>query len=218
MGNKNMKNQYKAIFAAMFCAATITTLKASSGYDLVVGFTQSGGNSTGNDFMYDIGPVNPYTGQSGLSNGKTWNLGSTFTAQNFNLKTVQWGVLGDAVYNDGANPQTLWVTTTGNTPPTIGNDSVFGNIDTAVNGIEQADFGGGIPNYQSNPGQTAVVSVSTGANTLNSWVAQTISGTLSSQFVNAYANPNVTGGTNGVVTLWQVPKAQPLLRRLGHSP
>jgi hypothetical protein len=200
-----MKNKYKATFVALFCAASITTLKASSGYDLIIGFTQSGGNTGGNDLLVDVGPVNPYPTQSGLSNGKTWNLSAALTAQNFNLKNVQWGVLGDAIYSDGQNPQTLWVTTAGSPPPTtLGNDSLFGNMDSAVNAIVQSDFGGGAPGYFPTPGQIAIVSNS-GANANNSWNQQTATGTLGSQFLNLYANPNVTG-TNALATLWQVPE------------
>ena len=71
--------------------------------------------------------------------------------------------------------------------------------DNAINSIEINVFGNGTTGYQSSKGQTVTVA----ANNQNSWNEQTISGTLGSQFVNAYGNPN-TGLTYD--TLWQVPE------------
>ncbi len=193
-----MKKLSKTILLAALGLAFVPAVKASSGYDLVLGFTQNGGNTGGMDYMLDIGPVIGYTGSTPLYNGEQWDLGTALSAENFNLSSVQWGVVGDAISSDGQSPQTLWVTAGTGTPPTIGNDSRFGSIDTAINGIEQGDFGGGAPGYQSFQGQSTTVL----ASTLNSWSQQTINGTLNSQFVNAYGNPNVTGLTSD--TLWQV--------------
>ena len=178
--------------------AFVPAVKASSGYDLVVGFTQSGGNTGGLDYMLDIGPVVGYPGSTPLFNGEQWNLGGALAAENFNLNSVQWGVIGDAISADGANPQTLWVTSSGGTPPTLSNDSRFSSVDTSINGIQQGDFGGGAPGYVSFQGQSTTVA----ASSQNSWASQTISGTLATQFVNSYGNPNVTGLTSD--TLWQV--------------
>jgi hypothetical protein len=195
-----MKTIYKAAMLAALGLASVTTLKASSDYDLILGFTQQGGNTSGNDFMLDIGPVNPYPGASGLFNGETWNLSgnSDFAAQGFSLSAVEWGIIGDANNSDGSTPSVTWVTTAGNAPGTISSEGAFGAIETPINSIEQQQFGGGAAGYVSNAGQD----VTPGSADQNSWNQQTINGTLNTQFINAYGNPNVTGETSE--TLWQV--------------
>jgi PEP-CTERM motif len=190
----NMKKISKAILSAALGLALVPTVKASSEYDLLLGFTQNGGNSTGNDLIIDIGPAGPfYAGQNGLTDGETWNLSSLLSSQNFNLSSVQWGVIGDASYSDGQNPQSLWVTTSGMTAHPVPSDATFNSIDLGINSIESTDFGG-----LSNPNQSTTIA----AGNQNSWSQQTINGTFSSQFDNAYGNPNVTGETSD--TLWQV--------------
>ena len=193
-----MKKMSRAILLATLGLAFVPVAKASSGFDLVLGFTQNGGNTGGMDYLLDIGPVIPYSGATALYNGEQWNVSAALTGLNMNLTSVQWGVVGDAITSDGQSPQTLWVTTSGGTPPPIGNDSRFGSVDTSINAIEQGDFGGGAPGYQSFQGQSAIVSAGYG----NSWSQQTASGTLGTQFLNVYGNPNVTGETSD--TLWQV--------------
>lgn len=189
-----MKKISKAILLAALGLALVPTVKASSTFDLLLGFTQNGGNSGGSDLIIDLGPAGPYYfGQSGLSNGETWDLSSLLSSENFNLSSVQWGVIGDASYGDGQNPQTLWVTTSGMTAHAIPSDAFFNNVDTGITSIESSEFGG-----LGNAGQSATVS----ASNQNSWSQQTINGTLGLQFVNAYGNPNVTGETSD--TLWQV--------------
>lgn len=193
-----MKYKYMALLTAIFSTASIMTLEASSTYDLLVGFTQNGGNTGGNDLIVDIGPAGPYyLGQSGLSNGETWNLNSLLAGPNFNLKNVQWGIIGDVLSGEGAGTNILWVTTSGSTPPTIPNDAFFNNgIDTPISTIESYDFGG-----LANAGQSTTIT----AGNQNSWSQQTINGTLPAQFVNGYANPNITG-TNAQDVLWVVPE------------
>jgi hypothetical protein len=196
---RRMKKTYKAILAVALSLASTTALKASSGYDLIAGFT----SGSGTDFMIDIGPVSSsaYQGAVGLSNGETWNLASDLSGVSLSPSTVNWGIVGDADYSDPhAATQTLWVTTSGTTPPTISGDSTFGQVDGGISALEQYGFGGPYApdGYESNPGQTTTIA----ANSPNSWNEQTISGSLSSQFVEVYNNPNVSGAVSD--TLWQV--------------
>jgi hypothetical protein len=195
-----MKNISWVALAAIVGLVNVSPLKASSDFDLILGVTQQGVNSSGNDFMLDIGPVNPYPGASGLSNGETWNLNSisAFTSQNFAMGKVQWGIIGDANASDGANPEATWATTSGLVPGAISDDSAFGAIETPINSIEQQAFGHGAVGHVSNAGDTAVIA----STDLNGWNQQTISSTAPSAFVNAYVNPNVAG-TNVANTLWQ---------------
>jgi hypothetical protein len=197
MERKNMKTISKAILVAALGLAVVPAVKASTGYDLLMGFTQQGANSTGNDFIFDIGPYVGYPGATALYNGEQWNLGADLSAQGFNLSDVQWGVIGDANSGDGANPETMWVTSAGLAPKTINGDSAFQQTQVPVNAI-MTDFGADGQTTFTTPGQSATPS----ATTQNSWNEQTISGTLATQFVNSYGNPNVTGETSDV--LWQV--------------
>ncbi len=193
------------ILAVILSLAGAVTLRASSGYDLLLGFTMNGKNSTGNDFILDIGPTaNDYVGAVPIVSGQTWNLNSTnsFTPQNFNLANVQWGVIGDAGNDVDAPTNTLWVTTYGTTPPSLPGPSQFNQADTGINDIEQQDFGGGEPGYLSNEGQTCTPST-TGTVGPYSWSVETSSGTGAGDFIIGYANPNVIGVTTA--TLWQVP-------------
>jgi hypothetical protein len=194
----NMKKTSKAILMAALGLALVPSVKASSGFDLVAGFT----TGTGSDNLLDVGPVSSsaYQGATGLYNGETWDLttdfGSSFTGSL--AAGTAWGVIGDAGYNDGASTQTLWATTPGNVPPPITSDTSFAQADGGISAIESQDFGGGAIGYESNSGQTTTVA----AGSENSWNQQTLSGSLASQFINSYNNPNVSGDTSD--TLWQV--------------
>ena len=195
---KNMNTICKAALLAAVGLTSITTVKASSAYDVILGITQQGANAGGNDFMLDLGPaITSYT--TGFVNGQTWDLNSYagFTAQGFDLSSVYWGVIGDAsTPDDGANPENTWTTTAGNTPGNINGSSAFGSIETSINSIVASEFGGsGNLTYGANATMSA-------AGDQNSWNEQTQNPTLVNQFGNAYLNPNVTGETSD--TLWQV--------------
>ncbi len=72
-----------------------------------------------------------------------------------------------------------------------------------MNSIESIDFGNGTPGYLANQGQSCTPSATTGSTYYpDCWYVETISGTISEDFVYAYANPNVTG-TNNTSILWQ---------------
>jgi hypothetical protein len=202
-----MKNTFKAVFGVALALASALTLKAgglpTSGYDLILGFTQQGNNSPNKtDFMIDIGPaVNvPQYSETGFTNGQSWNLNTYLTGQNFSLTAVNWGAIGDAGGSDGASPQTLWVTTTGTTPPTISGDTQMGLVNNGIGTIEEQDFGGGAPGYQTVKGQTNLIAASAST----SWSQETTSESNPNNFFDSYANPNVTGETTA--TLWQVPE------------
>jgi hypothetical protein len=198
---KNMKKQFKAALVIIFGAASIMTLKATSGFDLLIGFTQAGGNTSGKDFILDLGPTAQYySGVTPIFYGETWNLGASnsFTSQNFNLQTVQWGVIGDANGGDGATNDMVWATTASATPPTVPTSGSFGQDDSGINSIEEIDFGG-----LSSQGQVCTPSATTGSTYYpDCWYVETVSGTLNTDFINAYVNPNVTG-TNNTDILWQ---------------
>lgn len=193
--------KYAAVLTAIFGVCSMVNLKATTAFDLIIGFTQEGKNTSGNDLYVDIGPVNPYPGQPGLLNGETWNLGSSLSAQGFNLGGTNtiWGIVGDAGTADGANPETLWVTTAGFVPPKISGPTYFSSVDVPLKSIEVA-FGDDGQSTWSNPGNTATPSSSA----YNSWNEEAINGTLGSQFINIYGISPVVVGTNSVSTLWQV--------------
>ncbi len=177
--------------------ALVPAVKATSGYDLIAGFT----TGSGSDDLLDLGPaINvPQYSETGFYNGEQWDLTTEFPSLNPN--SVSWGVIGDAATSiDGASVNTLFTTTGGSTPPAIGSDTFFGNADSGINALEVEDFGGGSAGYQSVAGNFTTVS----ASSENSWNEQTISGSLGTQFVNAYINPNVSGETPD--TLWEVPE------------
>ena len=196
--NNNMKKITKAILMAALGLALVPSVKASSGYDLIAGFT----TGSGSDNLLDIGPVVGYPGATALYDGEQWNLTTDFGAgfTSVYANGASWGVIGDAdSANDGASPQTLWVTTSGPTPPGLPSNGSFGQADSGISAIEDNVFGNNAQgNYESSQGQTATVAF----NNQNSWNAQTMSGTLDNQFVNAYGNPNVSGDTAD--TLWQI--------------
>lgn len=193
----NMKKISKAILLAALGLALVPTVKASTGYDLLVGFSQQGANSTGNDYILDLGSFVNYPGASLITSGETWNLGAALSAQGFNLNSVQWGVIGDANAADGASPEVTYTTTAIMAPNTINGDSSFQSVQTSINAV-LTDFGADGQTTFTVPGQAATP----GASGPNSWNEQTINGTMALQFVNAYGNPNVTGETSDV--LWQV--------------
>jgi hypothetical protein len=199
-----MKNIYKAALVVAFGLATIISSKASSGWDLIAGFTQQGGNSSGNDFLIDIGSFyNWGSGASVLYNGETWNLSSELTAQGFNLANAQfqWGVIGDANSADtGNSTEITYTTTSGFIPDEINGSAGFTQIQTPINTI-LGDFGDdGVSTFTS-PGQH-VNTAASGAASWNNEMAS--SGTTTTLYHNAYGfNPDVTG-TGSPASIWVV--------------
>lgn len=192
-----MKQISRTILLAALGLALVPTVKASTGYDLLVGFTQQGANSSGTDYLLDLGSFVNYPGASLITSGETWNLGTALAAQGFSLTSVQWGVIGDANASDGASPEVTYFTTSGMAPLNINGQTAYTAVQSSVNSI-LTDFGADGQTTFTAPGQTATP----GASGQNSWNEQTVNGTLGSQLKNTYGSPNVTGETSDV--LWQV--------------
>jgi PEP-CTERM motif-containing protein len=163
-----MKNLYRAALLVVMGLASLGTAQAAvyTG-DLIVGFT----TQSGNDAIYDLGT------KSSLFDGETWNLSSLLTG--YNLNNVNWGVIGDATVS-GVN--TAWTTVDGGTPSRIPNTATWGTLNTATKSI-----------YSNFSAAGAGQSMSIVNTDDNSWNKQTISGTLTTQYVNAYENPNLLG-------------------------
>ena len=153
--------------AAAVLAAVGTTQAATYTGDLLLGFT----SQSGNDFIYDLGQA------SALTSGETFNLSGSLSG--FNLSTVHWGIIGDK--NVGGT-RTAWTTTASGSPNVVPNLSAWTAIDTATKSI-----------YQNFPTGGAGDSLSIAATDDNSWNMQTISGALTTQYHNAYEDPNLVG-------------------------
>jgi hypothetical protein len=164
---RRMKKQIRAVLLAAALAAAGSTQAATYSGDLLVGFT----SQSGNDFIYDLGQA------SSLFSGETFNLGSSLAG--FNLSTVHWGVIGD---KNVAGTRTAWTTSVGLTPNPVPNTATWGSIDTATKAIYQNLLIGG-----------AGDSLSISASDDNSWNMQTITGSLTTQYHNAYEDPNSIG-------------------------
>ena len=169
----NMKRIYQSALLAALGLASVLAVQAATypSGDLIIGFT----TGTGNDLIYDLGQ------ESSLFNGETWSLGSLLAGDDLN--SVSWGVIGNGV-NSGT-PRTAWTTTAvAATPNTVTGNTAFGKLNTAVASI-----------YSNFSAAGAGQSLSIGANDATglSWNTETINGSLTGDYVNAYENPNVTG-------------------------
>lgn len=162
-----MRKKLRAVLLAAALAAAASTQAATYSGDLLIGFT----SQSGNDFLYDLGQA------SSLFSGETFNLIGPLAG--FNLSTVQWGVIGD---KNVGGMRTAWTTTGGLAPTTIPSSAAWATIDTATKSI-----------YQNFPLGGAGDNFSIAATDDNSWNQQTINGALTTQYHNAYENPNVIG-------------------------
>ena len=140
--------------------------------DLLIGFT----TQSGNDVIYDLGA------ESSFTDGQTWNLSSLLSSYS-DLNSVNWGVIGDK--NIGGTLY-AWSTTDGSYPPgTIRGEDALSSLDTATKSIYSSFGTAGVGQH---------VSISSSLD--NSWNQQTINGGLTTQYINAYGNPNVIGLTS----------------------
>jgi hypothetical protein len=178
---KKMKSQfYKAALLAALGLAGVSAAQAQTytAGDLLVGFT----TSSGSDLIYDLGQA------SALHNGETFSGLSTLLAVDFSsLSALQWGVIGDI--NSGS-PRTAYTTTAvgGSTPSTITGSTKMNQINNVMLNFS-GDFAGQAP--------VAGSSTTISANDPNSWNVQTTpNATLSTDYINTYGNPNVTGATS----------------------
>jgi len=175
-----MNKLYKTVLLAALGLAGVSAAEATiyTQGDLLVGFTVS----SGNDLIYDLGQ------ESSLFNGENWSLGSLLTG--YNLNNVNWGVIGDV----SGTPRIAFTTTDGSQPNLVPNNTAWSALNSAANTIVQ--FAG--------PASTAAgVSFSSDSSQSFSWNQETINGTLSTAYHNAYENPNVVGTVSD--TLWAVP-------------
>jgi hypothetical protein len=170
-----MKNRQLALLlAALATASAVSRATTLYNNDYLVGFTAQ----TGSDLIYDLG--DPST----VTNGQTWNLSSVLSS--FDLSTVHWGIVGD----NTATPDVVYVTKLAGAaaPPNVPNQTTWNRIDASLASMYQIFPAAG-------PGQY-ITPASTGQ---NSWNQQTIVGTLTTQFHNAYINPNVVGQSTATV-------------------
>jgi hypothetical protein len=162
-----MKKQVRAVLLAAALVSAGSLQAATYTGDLLIGFT----SQSGNDFIYDFGQA------SSLFSGETFNLSSGLGG--FNLSTVHWGIIGD---KNVGGIRTAWTTTGGLDPNAVPNTATWGSIDTATKAIYQNLLVGG-----------AGDSLSISASDDNSWNMQTINGSLTTQYHNAYEDPNFVG-------------------------
>jgi hypothetical protein len=182
-----MKQLYKAALLATLGLAAATVANAETYGDFIAGFT----TQSGNDQLVDIGNI------ATLVNGESWTatqLGISASS----VSSYSWGIIGDASKSDGiagtsSTYDTIWSTSL--VVPSTATEGTFGYFDSGVNSI-LASFPGG--QYDTNPGNQ--LSIASSAD--NSWNIQTINGTLTTDIVNSFGNPNTTGATSDPI--WQV--------------
>ena len=172
-----MKRSTKTVLLAVVAlTAAASTEAATYTGDLILGFTAQ----SGNDFIVDLGQA------SALTSGQQFNLSVNLGA--FNLNTAHWGIIGD---KNVGGVRSVWTSTGGTSPNTVGNTTVWGSIDTATKSIFQNFPVGGAGDGFS------IISTDD-----NSWNQQTITGGLTTQYHNAYEDPNVVGlGSASVFSL-----------------
>jgi hypothetical protein len=189
-----MKKTYKAVLCVIFGLAGVAAVRADSGGDLLVGFTQSGQNSTGNDLYYDLGAA------SSLTNGQTWNLNSLLAAQGFTLNQLQWGVVGDYVNGGTATIKTAltWYSDS-KTPNAIDGNQIWKEFQAPINSIAQS-----VLHETANTGSPNTSGADIYSDQ-NSWYSETIDPTLGTQLYNVTgADPINVTGTNSPNMLWQI--------------
>jgi hypothetical protein len=163
-----MNKQIRTILlAAAVFAIVASTRAATYTGDLLVGFSVQ----SGNDFILDLGQA------TALTSGQTFNLSSQLAG--FNLTNVHWAVVGD---KNVSGTRTVWTTVGGGLPNTVPNTATWGTIDTATRAIYQGFATGGA-------GDQFTIA----ATEDNSWNQQTINGNLTTQYHNAYEDPNIIG-------------------------
>jgi hypothetical protein len=171
-----MKKITKMAMVAAAGLAVGSSANAAWDGDLILGFT----TQSGNDVVYDLGAADPST----LTSGEQWNITSAFTAAGINSSswsTIKWGVVGDdSSFN---SPAGSTYSTFAGTAKTVPNLTTFNRIVAADSSIGGNLTGG------------SVTFITPSSTTQNSWNQQTIVGALSTQYHNAYENPNVTGFT-----------------------
>ena len=220
---------FRSALIAAIGLAGANTLLADSGGHLLLGITQSGHNTTGNDLYYDLGPA------ASLTNGMTWDLSALLTAQDYTLSQIQWGVLGDSRNGDTQfkNPHTglTWYSD-GVTPQNLSGYAAFNSLQNWVDSVEQTVTGAA--NMVSTNGQNRAVYYSGTSTpswyelsiTPGSWYEATgradvnVTGTGSSEKVWLIVNDDsaptqigtITLNSSGVFTFSTIPNTPPAPR------
>lgn len=170
-----MKMHVPALLVVM-AAVGLPAGAATYNGDLFLGFTAQNGT----DLIYDIGPA------SALVGGQSWNVSSYLTGAGISsLADVKWGVIGD---KNVLGVRYAWSTSAEAVPSSIPNAAVWGTLDTPARSIA-SQF----------TTIAAGQSVTPDSSFDNSWKQQTIAGTLTTQYHNAYGDPNIQGVNSGNV-------------------
>jgi len=175
-----MKTQlYKAALLAAIGLVGTSAVKAESFGDLVIGFT----TGTGNDSIYDLGSFSGADGGTPLFNGETWSASTLGITSG----SYSWGVIGSgSAAFQGTSVDTLYTTIISGTPGTLTGNSAWNSANTGINTLV-AQLPGGTAGF--GPGGQANIQESSAG----SWNTETISGPLTTDFHNAYGNPNGSG-------------------------
>jgi hypothetical protein len=188
-----MKNTTQMALIAAAALATALPAQAQATYngDLVIGLTKG----SGNDLMYDLGSA------SSLTSGHTWSLGSLFTVD----ASTHWGVIGNTLNGTGLNTDNQIYTSTSDssTLPAGISTSGYKSVNAAM---------GGMYNLLPAAGSGQFVQVAFNSGSGNSWNEQTVSPTLTTQYKNAYEDPNVI--RIGSDALWSVDDKTTLAKTL----
>lgn len=163
-----------ALLAGIVGFVTSAQAAAYNG-DILVGFS----DGLGNDVIYDLGSP------AAITDGANWNLASVTST--FTLSTVNWGIVGNTSTSGSAR---LLYTTFNAAPATAGTGR--------GNGVNIADTA----LYQNFPAAGAGQHLTIAPADQNSWNSQTINPTLTSQYQNAWENPNTVGTTS--FSFWKV--------------
>jgi hypothetical protein len=159
------------LLAATAVSAIASVQAATYNGDLLIGFT----SQSGNDLIYDIGNA------STLTSVQQWDHSSALSG--YNLSTVQWGVVGSQRISTIGN---LWATTSGATVAlTLPGNPQWAGPNTSVASMGSQFVTLGLGNSVTPP--------SGGTGSDNSWNVQTITGSLTTDYINNYVSPNNTG-------------------------
>jgi hypothetical protein len=195
-----MKNSYRPVILAALGLASVAAVHAESYGDLIVGFT----TGSGNDVITDLGSLinNPVTGSTALYNGETWSASTLGISSS---TSYQWGVIGDESSSaQGTSFDTLWTTYAGGVPDQLNGSTAWGSPNTGITTIA-AQLPGGLSGFVQGGQASIPVDVQLTPSVIpnpSSWNTETISGSLNSDFANAYLNPNASGASG--VNLYQI--------------
>jgi PKD repeat protein len=173
-----MIRQLKLVMFATAVAVSVTSAQAAAyNKDLIIGFS----DDNHSDVVYDLGAA------STITNGQTWNLGTTGSGilSSLTLSSTYWGVIGDDLNN-----QKLWCSGVDDTQ--LRQLSGFNDLNTINN--KTGDIYSGMGSAGAGNYFTIDPSLT------KSWnLETTLNASGNSAWANNYANPNTYGpGTNNL--------------------